>query len=200
MPTYFSIRRARVSGFFASWIRWSTAYLFAAFRPSKNSRACGTASRAACRSSGTVAVLGASYALSHRPSACARSTSVKPRGRIRPSAISRSTLSRLIFDHLLRDVRGVNRWTNHLSSHASGCPSIQPKHGATSSASANVTDVIAAALLRQLQPHVDHTSATSSNPSSIQPVMPPIIFLTGRPSRARRTAALSAPLQCGPAQ
>ena len=40
----------------------------------------------------------------------------------------------------------------------------------------------------------------SSKPSSFQPVKPPIIFLTGRPSRASATAALSAPLQCGPAQ
>ncbi len=41
---------------------------------------------------------------------------------------------------------------------------------------------------------------TRSKPSSFQPSIPPIIFLTGRPSRARRTAALSAPLQWGPAQ
>ncbi len=37
-------------------------------------------------------------------------------------------------------------------------------------------------------------------PSSSQPVMPPIIFFTGRPSLARRMAAFSVPLQCGPAQ
>ena len=34
-------------------------------------------------------------------------------------------------------------------------------------------------------------------PSSIQPVTPPIIIFTGRPSRARRNAALLAPLQRG---
>jgi hypothetical protein len=38
----------------------------------------------------------------------------------------------------------------------------------------------------------------SSKPSSCHPVMPPIISLTGRPSSASRTAALLAPLQCGP--
>ena len=32
-------------------------------------------------------------------------------------------------------------------------------------------------------------------PSSSQPVTPPIIIFTGKPSRARRTAALFAPLQ-----
>jgi hypothetical protein len=37
-------------------------------------------------------------------------------------------------------------------------------------------------------------------PSSIQPVTPPIIIFTGKPSRERRNAALLAPLQCGPAQ
>ena len=37
-------------------------------------------------------------------------------------------------------------------------------------------------------------------PSSSQPVIPPIMIFTGRPSRASRTAARCAPLQCGPAQ
>jgi hypothetical protein len=40
----------------------------------------------------------------------------------------------------------------------------------------------------------------SSKPSSIQPVMPPAMILTGRPSLARRRAPRAAPLQCGPAQ
>jgi hypothetical protein len=38
------------------------------------------------------------------------------------------------------------------------------------------------------------------NPSSAQPVMPPIITFTLRPNLPRRNAALSVPLQCGPAQ
>ena len=38
------------------------------------------------------------------------------------------------------------------------------------------------------------------NPSSFHPSTPPIIFFTGRPSRARFSAARSAPLQCGPLQ
>ena len=37
---------------------------------------------------------------------------------------------------------------------------------------------------------------SSSNPSHSQPAMPPSIFFTPRLSRARRTAALRAPLQC----
>jgi nitrilase len=40
----------------------------------------------------------------------------------------------------------------------------------------------------------------SVKPSSFQPSTPPIIFLTGRPIRASRAAARSAPLHCGPAQ
>ena len=36
---------------------------------------------------------------------------------------------------------------------------------------------------------------SKEKPSSRQPSMPPIIFFTGLPSRARRSAALSAPLQ-----
>jgi hypothetical protein len=48
--------------------------------------------------------------------------------------------------------------------------------------------------------HQPATDVVREKPSSIQPVTPPIIILTGRPNRARRTAALLAPLQCGPAQ
>ncbi len=38
------------------------------------------------------------------------------------------------------------------------------------------------------------------NPSSSQPVMPPAMIFTGRPSFASRKAPRAAPLQCGPAQ
>jgi hypothetical protein len=48
--------------------------------------------------------------------------------------------------------------------------------------------------------HQPATDVVREKPSSIQPVTPPIIILTGKPNRARRTAALLAPLQCGPAQ
>ena len=40
----------------------------------------------------------------------------------------------------------------------------------------------------------------NSKPSSNQPVMPPAMTFTGRPSRASRNAPRAAPLQCGPAQ
>ena len=74
-------------------------------RPSR----AGSASRARWRSSGTWMSARRSYAASHRPSAFARSTSASPAGRIRPSAMRRSTFSRLIFDHFERERRGVNR-------------------------------------------------------------------------------------------
>ncbi len=45
--------------------------------------------------------------LSHRPSAFAASTSAMPSGRIRPSAVSRSTFAMLMRDHLLRGRRRV---------------------------------------------------------------------------------------------
>ena len=44
----------------------------------------------------------------------------------------------LIFDHLLRARRGVNRCSQYVSSNGRFWPSIQPKHNATSSASAYV--------------------------------------------------------------
>ena len=42
------------------------------------------------------------------------------------------------------------------------------------------------------------SAVTRRKPSSFHPSTPPIIFLTGRPRRARCAAARSAPLQCGP--
>ena len=48
--------------------------------------------------------------------------------------------------------------------------------------------------------HSESYDGVKVKPSSIQPVTPPIIIFTGKPSRARRNAALLAPLQCGPAQ
>ena len=48
--------------------------------------------------------------------------------------------------------------------------------------------------------HCESYDGVNVKPSSIQPVTPPIIIFTGKPSRARRNAALLAPLQCGPAQ
>ncbi len=48
--------------------------------------------------------------------------------------------------------------------------------------------------------HSESYDGVNVKPSSIQPVTPPIIIFTGKPSRARRSAALLAPLQCGPAQ
>ena len=43
--------------------------------------------------------------------------------------------------------------------------------------------------------HSEGYDGVSVKPSSIQPVTPPIIIFTGKPSRARRNAALLAPLQ-----
>src|SRR5919107_1085459 len=53
---------------------------------------------------------------SHRPSALARSTSLRPEGFILPSSISLLTLPRLTFDHLLFGRRGVNRTSQYSSS------------------------------------------------------------------------------------
>src|SRR5215204_3345840 len=106
MATYFSMRRALVSGFLASWIRYRIAYLFLLSSLAKNSRARSFFSSSRRRSSGTVALLCASYAASHRPSALARSTSRKPAGFISPCSMSCLTFSRLTFDHLLLALRG----------------------------------------------------------------------------------------------
>ncbi len=48
--------------------------------------------------------------------------------------------------------------------------------------------------------HPAAPARAKSKPSSSQPVMPPAMILTGRPSSASRSAPLVAPLQCGPAQ
>jgi hypothetical protein len=62
------------------------------------------------------------------------STSAWPAGRIRPSAVSRSMRSRLIFDQTLFARRGVNRCTYQWPSIRRTMPSIQPKQSATSTA------------------------------------------------------------------
>ena len=53
-------------------------------------------------------------------------TVASPAGLILPCAVSSSTLSRLICDHLLRGPRGVNRCSQNRSSYAPFWPSIQP--------------------------------------------------------------------------
>jgi len=77
----------------------------------KNASAFGRASSSALEVVGDgAAPLSLVGCLQQRPSAFARSTSARPAGRILPSAISCSALSRLIRDHRLRCRRGVNRW------------------------------------------------------------------------------------------
>ena len=55
---------------------------------------------------------------------------------MRPGAIRAAAFSRLICDHGLRAVRGVNRCRNIASSRPRFCPSIQPWQSARSTASA----------------------------------------------------------------
>src|SRR3954453_4134328 len=62
-----------------------------------------------------------------------------PAGRIRPSAIRRSTFATLTALQLLPLRRGVSRWTWLMSSMRFRIPSIQPKHSASSTACAQVT-------------------------------------------------------------
>ena len=86
---------------------------------------------------GGLRVLGPSH-LSQRPSDFARSTSARPAACIRPSLVSFATFSRLISDQLLFERRGVKRCRNHCPSALLRCPSIHPKHSATSTASGYV--------------------------------------------------------------
>src|SRR5829696_833024 len=65
-------------------------------------------------------------ARAQRPSALAASTSAWPGGRIRPAAVSATTLATLTADQLLRGRRGVYRWRNHVASSAVRWPEIQP--------------------------------------------------------------------------
>lgn len=95
---------------------------------------------AATRSAGILAERAPSYARSHRPSRFARSTSARPGTSIVPAAISASTFARLIFDHGLLAVRGVNRWSHETSLNVPFCPSIHPHASAASSASPYVTE------------------------------------------------------------
>ncbi|GEM_PF-6456053 len=51
-----------------------------------------------------------------------------------------------------------------------------------------------------MESHGTAAPFSRAKPSTFQPSAPPIIFFTFRPRRARRAAARSAPLQCGPLQ
>ena len=57
IATYFAMRRALVSGFLASWILCSIAYLLVLLSVSKNSRAPSSFYNSNRRSSGTLAAL-----------------------------------------------------------------------------------------------------------------------------------------------
>src|SRR5690348_9306940 len=91
-------------------------------------------------SGGIVALAEESYAAAQRPSVLAASTSFRPAGVIWPSRMSRFTCPTFIFDQRPLALRGAHFCTHDSVSDGSFCPSIQPKHGAWSSASAYVTD------------------------------------------------------------
>ena len=74
------------------------------------------------------------YAASQRPSALAASTWARPAARIRPSAVSRATLTTLFADQMLRGRRGVKRCQNEVASPRRTWPSIQPWQIASSKA------------------------------------------------------------------
>src|SRR5260370_27394060 len=84
-----------------------TAYRWVLASASKSFAARGLAAKAATRSGGTVASRCDVYAATHLPSAFAASTSARPAGRIRPAAISSSTLATLTRDQRLRGRRGT---------------------------------------------------------------------------------------------
>src|SRR5690606_24443244 len=107
----------------------------------------------------TSALAGPAYAASHRPSALAAATCAIPAGCIRPSRSSRPTISTLRCDHRLRGRRGVNRCRKLVSSRLRACPSIQPKHSASSSASARLSVVGPAASLRASTSHAPDDTA-----------------------------------------
>ena len=62
----------------------------------------------------------------HRPSRCAAAIAARPAGLMRWPLMSASALVRLIFDHLLLALRGVNFCSQYVSSSAFFWPSIQP--------------------------------------------------------------------------
>src|SRR6188472_4500667 len=89
---------------------------------------------AAIRSSGTT-IASTSSRFDQEPLALARSIASSPAGVIRPSAISRSTFSLLIFDQLLFGLRGAKYCLWECSSTDRRVLSIQPKQRASSTAS-----------------------------------------------------------------
>src|SRR5688500_7116439 len=116
--------------------------MFDLLRVSKKALAFASLANSSKKSSGRVEVLGASYALSHRPSSFAASICSSPAGFILPASISRSTRSLLTLDHTLLARRGVNFCNHDSSLYDFDCPSIHPQHNASSTASAYVIDFL----------------------------------------------------------
>src|SRR5690606_8564886 len=74
----------------------------------------------------------------HEPFFFAVSTQANPAGAINPSAVSRSTFSLLIFDHVPVGFRLLKNWVVRSSSSFFLMLSIQPKHRASSTAALQV--------------------------------------------------------------
>ena len=105
-----SMRRARVSGFLASWIRYSSAYRFPLSSVAKKRgprRLLQRAPQVIRRRRRALPVVGGLP----RPSALACSTCRRPAGCIAPVSMSSVARRQLTFDHVLRGPRGVNRWS-----------------------------------------------------------------------------------------
>ena len=116
MPTNFSMRRCRVSGFLALCILKRTAYRLWLSSDSKKALAFGLPFKISSKSFAGAAVLCGSYALSHCPFCFACSIAANPGFCIRPSRTSLSALDRLIFDQMLLDPLGMNLCSHDSSS------------------------------------------------------------------------------------
>ena len=103
-----AMRRARVSGRFASSTQYTYWRRGEAGHSSQRAAAAGTPASAASRSGGVTSSL-PDVAWSHVPRRFASSTSAMPAGVMRPSAIMRPTRATLLSLHTLPGLRGVKR-------------------------------------------------------------------------------------------
>jgi len=123
------MRDARVSARFAIAMFVRPSFFADGGKASQFSRAAGTASSAAARSSGSIPASGPSSTL-HDPSAFAASITRMPAGASIPAASSSAMRTLFVAAHPLPRRRGENHCPTLPSSNVRTGPSIQPKQSA----------------------------------------------------------------------
>jgi hypothetical protein len=128
------MRRARVSGLFASDTQCRSCIRREGLRP-RNAASAPAPARPARTSAAGLGCAAELYAAAHLPFAFASRIRARPASCIRPSATSLRAAVRFAADQMLRGLRGANHSSKKSASCVRAWESIQPQQRASSSAS-----------------------------------------------------------------